>query len=154
MRKAVALLAGVVFLVLANYTIYSKETLLADGQVVLLELAPVDPRSLMQGDYMALRFRVEEAVLAALGRSHPVADGHVVLARAENGVGHFVRIDNGSALTANELLMRFRVRDGEVKFATHAFFFQEGTAERYANARFGEFRVNERGEAILTSLRN
>ncbi|MFX7329222.1 GDYXXLXY domain-containing protein, partial [Acinetobacter baumannii] len=33
-----------------------KEMLLKEGQLVLLPLAPVDPRSLMQGDYMALRY--------------------------------------------------------------------------------------------------
>ncbi|XOT97907.1 GDYXXLXY domain-containing protein, partial [Alcaligenes pakistanensis] len=30
------------------------------GQTVLLELAPVDPRSLMQGDYMSLNFALSQ----------------------------------------------------------------------------------------------
>ena len=38
-----------------NWSIYQKEQTLRDGQLVLFELAPVDPRSLMQGDYMSLR---------------------------------------------------------------------------------------------------
>ena len=37
-----------------NWSIYQKEQTLRDGQLVLFELAPVDPRSLMQGDYMYL----------------------------------------------------------------------------------------------------
>ena len=40
-----------------NWSIYQKEQTLRDGQLVLFELAPVDPRSLMQGDYMSLRYR-------------------------------------------------------------------------------------------------
>ena len=41
---------------MANGSIWQREQLLGSGRVVILELAPVDPRSLMQGDYMALTF--------------------------------------------------------------------------------------------------
>ncbi|MFT6791681.1 MAG: hypothetical protein ACJA04_000891 [Cellvibrionaceae bacterium] len=37
-----------------NYGIYQKQKIKDHGEIVLLELAPVDPRSLMQGDYMRL----------------------------------------------------------------------------------------------------
>jgi len=33
-------------------------------------------------------------------------------------------------------------------------FFQEGHAERYQNARFGEFRVGPDGKAILIRMRD
>uniref|UniRef100_UPI00194032D6 GDYXXLXY domain-containing protein n=1 Tax=Bordetella pseudohinzii TaxID=1331258 RepID=UPI00194032D6 len=56
-RRAAVVLAGLALvLAVCNITIYQREQLLAHGQVAILELAPVDPRSLMQGDYMALRF--------------------------------------------------------------------------------------------------
>jgi uncharacterized membrane-anchored protein len=32
-----------------NWSVYKKEQTLKDGQLILLQLAPVDPRSLMQG---------------------------------------------------------------------------------------------------------
>lgn len=44
--------------------------------------------------------------------------------------------------------------DGRVKFATNAFFFQEGHAKYYAGARYGEFRVAPSGELLLTHLRD
>jgi uncharacterized membrane-anchored protein len=40
-----------------------------------------------------------------------------------------------------------------VKFATNAYFFQEGTAKAYQRARYGEFRVSPSGELLLTHLR-
>ena len=40
-----------------NWSVYQKEQTLKDGQLVLLQLAPVDPRSLMQGDYMRLNYK-------------------------------------------------------------------------------------------------
>jgi len=53
------------------------------------------------------------------------------------------------------LTLRYRVRNGQIWLGTNAFFFEEGTAENYSNARFGEFRVNRStGEAILVALRN
>jgi uncharacterized membrane-anchored protein len=44
------------------------------------------------------------------------------------------------------------VREGDVKFATNAYFFQEGTGNLYARARYGEFRVAPDGELLLTHL--
>ncbi len=43
-------------------SIVKKETLLSDGKLILLELAPVDPRSLIQGDYMRLRYAISENI--------------------------------------------------------------------------------------------
>ena len=45
-------------LAVANLGIWQKERLIRDGQPIYVELAPVDPRSLMQGDFMRLNFRV------------------------------------------------------------------------------------------------
>ena len=53
-------------LAVANHGIFQRERILADGRVLLLELAPVDPRSLMQGDYMALEFAAADDIRKAL----------------------------------------------------------------------------------------
>jgi uncharacterized membrane-anchored protein len=154
MRKAIALCAGLIVLALANYSIYSRERLLTEGHVVLLQLAPVDPRSLMQGDYMALRF---QAANDAFGRGDArklPTDGHLILRLDERAIGTYARLDDGSALGKNEVRMRYRIRGGQFKFATNAFFFQEGDAKKYTAAHYGEFRVASDGEAILTGLRD
>ena len=56
------------------FNIIKNESILNDGKTVLLELRPVDPRSIMQGDYMALRFSLgvqTSAFLPPLGRHPP-----------------------------------------------------------------------------------
>ena len=153
MRKAIILITGLAILVLVNYSIYSRERLLTEGSVVLLRLAPIDPRSLMQGDYMALRFQVTNDLRSpvALDTAH---DGYAVVKVDERRVGTFARLDNGSPLAADEARMHYRVRNQQVKFATNAFFFQEGDAHLYSQARYGEFRVGGDGESILTGLRD
>ena len=151
MRKAIALVAGLIVLVLTNLTIYQREKLLAEGRVVLLELAPVDPRSLMQGDYMALDFRLNRDVAA---QPRGKQDGRVVLAIDEKNVGSFLRFDDGRPPAPHQAVLHYRVREGRIRIATNAFFFQEGEGKRYETARYGEFRVDPDGEAILTGLRD
>jgi uncharacterized membrane-anchored protein len=153
MRRLVIAIGAVLVLVVANIGIYQKQQLVDSGRVVLLELAPVDPRSLMQGDYMALRFRAEADAFGA-SDLQMLEDGRLVLAVDDRNVATFVRIDNGTPLGPGEIVMRYRIRGGAAKFATNAYFFQEGTADLYASARFGEFRVSDAGDAILTRMRN
>ena len=153
MRKLVIALGAVLVLAVANFGIYGREQLLSHGQVVFLELAPVDPRSLMQGDFMALRFRVANDAWRADGNL-PVEDGRIVLSVDDRRVGHYARRYDGGNLAPQEVLLRYRVRDGNPRFATNAFFFREGTAEQYRSARYGEFHVDAKGDAILTALRD
>ena len=152
MRRALAIVAGVVILAAANASIWSLERLQTGGRVVLLEMVPVDPRSLMQGDYMALRFVVENE---AFGRrpGNELRDGKILVRLDERGIGKFARRDDGRPLAAGEIPLRYRVRDGRVRFATNAYFFQEGHERLYERARYGEFRVGASGELLLTCVR-
>jgi uncharacterized membrane-anchored protein len=152
MRKAVLLLAGLVVLAVVNFGIYQRERLLSDGRIVLLRLGPVDPRSLMQGDYMRLNFEVADQAFPAMAPDRR-GDGHIVVLVDPQGVGRFRRFGDGRRLAPGEIRLRYRVRDGRPNFATNAYFFQEGRAEHYARAAFGEFRVGPDGEMILTGLR-
>lgn len=153
MRKLIALVAGLAVLAIVNFGLYQRELLLTRGRIVLLELAPVDPRSLMQGDYMRLNFALANQAFP-FGRRAALADGHIVVALDSNWVGRFRRIDDGRPLAPGEIALRYRVRGGQPNFATNAYFFEEGQARAYEGAAYGEFRVGEDGEMILTGLRN
>ena len=153
MRRLIIVAGAVLVLIVANIGIYQREQVIASGRPVLLELAPVDPRSLMQGDYMALRFRAADDAFSARPDGPASQDGRVVIAVDSDGVGTFRRFDDGMPLASDEVAMRYRVRDNRPKFGTNAFFFQEGHAQHYAGARYGEFRVSPSGELLLTHLR-
>src|SRR5690606_5524757 len=104
-------------------------------------------------DYMALRFAVaNEAFSPSALEPREARNGHIVVAPDQDGVARFVRHDTGDALAAGERRLRYRVRAGEVKFATNAWFFQEGRAEDYESARYGEFRVAPSGEMLLVAM--
>lgn len=156
MYKKYVISVGFLMLIGINAVILMREHLLTNGSVVFLELAPIDPRSLMQGDYMALRFNVaNEALLATQGLPKTKTDGEMVLELDDQHIGRFRRIVDGAAeLAPNERLVRYRIRGSQVKLATNAFFFQEGLRSVYQPARYGEFRVASNGDMILTHLRD
>lgn len=156
MRKAALLLGTIALLLVVNVGAFLNERLLKDGQLILLELVPRDPRSLMQGDYMALRFVVTNEVSSALDSRHKSESEssavRMVLSVDQNGVGHFARLDDGTALAAQEAFLAFRQRDSNVSLTTDAWFFEEGQATRYQPARFGGFRIGPGGRALLASM--
>lgn len=158
-NRWIVLIATVVVLAVVNGAIWQKERHLAGGEIVYLELAPVDPRSLIQGDYMALNFALGNQIHNALFQqdeslqsTKKASNGYVVVRLDEQYIGHFQRLDDGTSLADDERQLHYRLRNGQVRFATDAFFFQEGHAERYESARYGQFRVNEQGEPLLVSL--
>lgn len=150
-----AVLAGTAIVIVGaiNLEISKKEAIIADGSTVLLRIAPRDPRSLLQGDYMALRYTLAETV-AGKARDADIRDGLIVIELAESGEAGFVAIYDGQALADTQRLLRFRLRGESVRLASDAFFFEEGQWEVYERARFGELRVADNGEAVLIGLRN
>ena len=130
-----------------------KERLLARGTPVLLELAPVEPRSLIQGDYMRLDYAIAQQ-LADDVRRWP-STGALVVRLDANGVARFVRRHTPDApVQPGEHLLTYRRRGGSVRIGTDAFHFQEGDAPRYAGARYGEVRVARDSKSVLVRLRD
>ncbi len=150
-----ALVGGGLVLVLAfaNVAIVGKERELARGTPMLLELAPVDPRSLIQGDYMRLRYRITEQLRDS--QAQWPRSGEIVVALDNAGVARFVRRhERRTPLGQREQLLAYGRRDGRISVATDAFHFQEGDALRYTRAHYGELRVGQSGSSILVALRD
>ena len=139
---------------LVNQGIAAKERLLAQGQTLFVRLAPVDPRSLMQGDYMRLAFELPQALLPkpeASAGDRPV----LVVQRDGQQRAEGWRADTpGQTLAAHELRLRLGFKGGRWMLVSDAWFFREGEAERWQGARWGEFRVAKDGEALLVGLRD
>lgn len=147
---ALIAVAVVLTLAVANTGIWQKQQLIATGRVVLVPLGPVDPRSLMQGDYMALAF--------ALPPVDPgIESPQVVLAVDPRGVARAVRVEPEHQvlpLAADELRVQLVRKQGRWMMVTDAWYFAEGEAERFSAARFGEFRVTADGRALLVGMRD
>ena len=163
MKKKLLVAAVIVanlLLVLAvvNGAIWKKQSIVDDGQMVLLELAPVDPRSLMQGDYMILNFAMnrDKALMAVIAEAP--TRGTLRLSVDDKGIGTFKQFERESTgdmeLADDQLRLRFRKSRRGLQFGIESFFFQEGMADTFANAEFAEVRVSPEGEAVLVGLRD
>lgn len=151
MRKNLMLALLAVILIIFNYNVYTYEQIKVNGDTVLLELAPVDPRSLMQGDYMRLRYSIESNLQNHLKE---VEKGQIVIQVGIDNVAQFARLYQGEALAADEKLIKFSgsgaSRTGIIK--PNSFFFQEGHAKYYEQAKYGVFKVINSGKLLLVGL--
>lgn len=159
-------------LLLINWQIHKKETLLDSGRSLVLQLAPVDPRSIMQGDYMRLRFAVQNQIrnhfeqqqqgLSYQQIKESSFNGFAILKLGENNVATFGRVagsDLDSYLDLNpqntnqeQVKIPFRKRGFQILLSTDAYYFQEGKAEHFQQAKYGEFKLSDDGEMILSHL--
>ncbi|WAS98776.1 GDYXXLXY domain-containing protein [Nannocystis punicea] len=137
-------------LAIPGWVVTQKEQVLSAGETVLLRLRPVDPRSLMQGDYMELRYE-----LAALPNIEAMAPrGALIVTRDADDVAQFVRVDDGRALAPGELRLRYHKRGEAVSFGAETFLFPEGEGQELEAARYGELAVAEAGDSVLIGLRD
>ena len=133
-----------------NTAIWQKEELIRVGRPVFLELAPVDPRSLMQGDYMALNFTIPQLERADRG----IVNHALVIAKiAARGIAVIQGIRERQPLTRDEILIELTSPNRRLRPASDAWYFKDGEAARWSKARYGEFRVDSQGHALLVGLR-
>jgi uncharacterized membrane-anchored protein len=152
-RQIVLGVTSLIILLLVNSQILVKERIIRDGDHLLLPLAPRDPRSLLQGDYMALRYAMAREVAEAADAAG-IGDGRIVVDLAASGEASFNALFTGQPLAPNQRLLRFRKRGGTVRLASDAFFFQEGEGDIYVGARYGELRIDAQGNGVLIGLRD
>jgi uncharacterized membrane-anchored protein len=148
--EILALLGLAIALVSFNYSVFSKEQVLKTGVPIKLALAPRDPRALLTGDYMALNTDVSNKIRQDVSKRR---DGFVIVTLDGQGVGQFLRVQEFSGdLAAGELAIKFRDRENGVRVGPNAFYFQEGFAKPFEQARFGEYRLASNGDVLLVNM--
>jgi len=153
MKKAIFGVWFVGLLLILNGLVYQKETMLKEAQQVLLALAPVDPRSLIQGDFMVLRYAIANEVTNTVeGRDGQ--EGLLTLKLESNGVASLVAIDSSAPLEPGQIHLKYRINGGRCLLGAESYMFEEGRADHFAAAKFGELRVSLDGSSVLVGLRN
>lgn len=139
----------------ANYLVHHYENILQNGQNIILKLAPVDPRSLMQGDYMALDFEVLNK--ASLEASKYIGKGihierNILLSVDEKGVAHFCSLNQTSTTQCPLSIKVNFLEHGARLVESQHYFFPEGNREYFAQARYAEFRQGKDGTLLIKQL--
>lgn len=162
MRIKIMMTLGILILVILNYAIYEKEQIKKYGKIVLLELTPYDPRSLMQGDYMSLYYTInrkasDQALVSEKKQTYEYFKyikngGYLVIKTDQNNVAQFVRFHKKEKLSAGEKLLRFQNQYKSIRVMPDSFFFQEGYAQYYINAKYAIFKFDDSGNYLLVGL--
>ena len=134
---------------MVGYGIIGNEHIIATGDRLYIRLAPVDPRSLIQGDYMALRFDLPER-----GRvKDPASRMQAVATLDPQRVAKVLRLEVSPArLAPGEIAIDLKLKSGAWMVASDAWFFREGDGPRFEKARYGEFRLLQNGKVLLVGM--
>ena len=145
-----------------------RDQLILTGKEIMLELAPVDPLSLLQGQYLIIDFKLEDAEIEFDENeinSEKVSYGYrhhrIVLSYNELGVAKFNRFEDDQPLNSDELLFKVRraIRRNNTKYfykidvSQNSFLIEENTEKKYEEkAKYGVFRVGPDGDYVLVDL--
>lgn len=136
---------------------FASEKILIEGDLIKLELRPVDPRSLLQGDYVMLNYKIHDVHISESGWNKKVK----VLLREKNGIYDYAGnykvnnewhkpyeeqpediIINGKMLGSNSII-----------YGIESYFVEEGTGtylELFAKHAY--VRVGKTGNAIVEKV--
>ncbi|WP_421353902.1 GDYXXLXY domain-containing protein [Aeromonas veronii] len=154
-RQLALLLSGLAILAGINATVWRYEHAMSSGEVVLLRLAPVDPRSLMQGDYMRLNYEIARELTSRDARATQNKGSDTLVIRLDaHQVATLVADGKPDRLASDERLLQVHQSERQWQIGPDAYFFEEGTGEQYEAARYGEFRLQADGKTLLVGLRD
>lgn len=165
--KPLAALAVVLLILIPlNYKVQQFEDVLATGKPVVLKIAPVDPRSLMQGDYMALSYSILNDIRANLNESE---DGvftietekkrpskvYALIHQDEQGVATLCRVEDSLPNDFKDCAADVYLPVNNFKWLpelpSQEYFFAEGKGQHYAQAEYAEYRFKN-GILLLARL--
>ncbi|ELM3617524.1 GDYXXLXY domain-containing protein [Aeromonas sobria] len=154
-RQLALLLSGLAILAGINATVWRYEQAMSSGEVVLLRLAPVDPRSLMQGDYMRLNYEIARELTNRDARATQDNGSDTLVIRLDaHQVASLVADGKPDQLASDERLLQVHQSERLWQIGPDAYFFEEGTGDQYETARYGEFRLQADGKTLLVGLRD
>ena len=139
-----------------------KQYAVAKGTEVVLQGAPVDPRSLMQGDYAILDYEI--AIVPDRYKDSFEAGDDVIVVLAKQGLltnrydvwgaVEYLAGRRASRLT-NEVFIRGELQsNGRIDFGIGTYFVPEGTGRAVEQARDVKIRVSlsDDGDATVTGV--
>lgn len=147
------LIAGVFF-----YLLNSNETLMKKGEVLVLKLAPADPRSFMMGDYMTLNYDINNEMQSFnfsnyLTQLDQTKKRFQIVVQKNDSLATYVgKYKKGRVLEKGEFLLTVEQHYFSNTIVPNEYLFQEGKAKKYNRAEYAQFRVDKSGNVIIECL--
>ena len=174
-KPLIALLIALLMLSPLNYKVWQFENVLATGKSVVLKIAPVDPRSLMQGDYMSLNYAILQDIAAQLNdepdqlndeqtseedtwqitRKPQPKRIYALIHQNERGVATLCRVEKTKPTDFTDcepsLYLPINNTGWSPALPSQEYFFAEGKGQYYAQAEYAEYRFKD-GILLLARL--
>lgn len=134
------------------FSIQQHQRHLNQGESIYVQLAPADPRSLIQGDYMVLAYQLffDERL------DNRVKDFD------DKTMTIYVQLDEQKRVIKSDVQAQQGMRPFIIKTpkgyltqaypSTNSFMFAEGLGECYQQAKYAEFVVDDVGKPLLKTL--
>jgi uncharacterized membrane-anchored protein len=139
-----------------GYQTARSETLLATGASVKLKLAPIDPRSLLQGDYVALNYDISTPPFKDPLQEKDWNRGKVKVVLTPDSQGVYISdrlYQDGEVLANHEIILNGQWNGSRILYGIENYFIPEGTGRTVEqNARYAYIRVSRNGDALLERL--
>ncbi|PIC05196.1 hypothetical protein CS060_05715 [Anoxybacillus flavithermus] len=137
------------------YVTFDKEQHIQYGQQIKLQLEPIDPRSLIQGDYVRLQYEI--STIEGINEWGKV---QVVLRKDETGIHRLVGIyslngkkRNSDVYQEGDVLVNGHIYGNTIIYGIETYFVPEKTGgEIQLHARFAYVRVSKTGDALLEKV--
>ncbi|WP_461201202.1 GDYXXLXY domain-containing protein [Anoxybacillus sp. TBDG-1] len=137
------------------YVTFDKEQHLRFGQQIKLQLEPIDPRSLIQGDYVRLQYDI--STIEGMNEWGKV---QVVLRKDETGIHRLVGIyslngkkRNSIVYQEGDVLVNGNIYGDTIIYGIEAYFVPEKAGgDIQQHARFAYVRVSKTGDALLEKV--
>ena len=148
-KKILLIINIVILFVVTGFSANKEEGYKKSNSYFYLELAPVDPRSLLQGDYMTLNYditdKAQEIIFNGIYDSKDennkfldMRKGYIVVSLDENKVAKFVKLSKEKTDEKDLLFIAFKSDGFNVNINANSYLFQEGTGDKYENARYSK----------------
>mgnify|MGYP001307686700 CR=1 FL=1 len=146
-----ATVAGQIILLLAFIVI--KENTLRTGTSVLLQTVPIDPLSLLQGEYVVLDYEIAELPENRRGAARGTIV-YVSLRESSNGLWRASRYSNTKPDSDQVFIKGTTNERKRLEFGIDTFFIPEGTGHIIEGARDVKVlvAVNSSGSAVIEDL--
>lgn len=153
MKKILVFLNLVILLTLFSWSVYKEESY-QKMNTFYFATSPVDPRSLMQGDYMVLNYRVTDTALQFLRKDDKdMRKGYIRIKLNARKEAEFIRIDKKLLPSVdNEISIAFTRNYDGIDIGVNSFMFQEGEGNKYSRAAYGEVILLKNGKLRLKNL--
>lgn len=147
---AIALQVAIIFTV-----IILKLSILNNGVEVLLQIAPVDPRDLLRGDYVTFQYNISR-LDSYYSQKQKIENGDTVyVVLRQNGKYWVMKSIQKTKPAGDDLFIKGKVEgDGRIIYGIEQYFIPEGKGQNFnfRNSRAAAMVVIDDGNAVLKKI--